>query len=171
MDKIFSPWRTEYIEGFADNKEKTGKTFIQEAIESNDDNKVLVVERRDNCIVLMNKFPYNNGHLLITPKREVADIDELTEDEYYDLNLALRDSIKIIKKIYKPHGYNVGVNVGRAGGAGLPQHLHYHIVPRWNGDTNFMSSIADLKVISVSMQRTWEQFSDAFKDLKNDGKA
>lgn len=161
---MFSPWRTKYIEGFSE--QKSDKTFIQLAIESKDDRAVWVVSRREKCFVLMNKYPYNNGHLLIAPYREVADIDDLTDEEFDDINKAIRDSIKVIKKVYSPHGYNLGVNAGEAAGAGLPQHLHYHIVPRWNGDTNFMPTLTDTKVVSVSMEDSWEKLSQAFEELE-----
>ncbi|MDC1067621.1 HIT domain-containing protein [Candidatus Kapabacteria bacterium] len=166
MKKIFSPWRSKYIESFSEEEDKSDKTFIQLAIESKNDKESLVVERRELCFVLMNKYPYNNGHLLIAPYRQVSDIDELEEDEYNNINKALMDSIKVIKSVYSPHGYNVGVNIGDAGGAGLPQHLHYHIVPRWNGDTNFISTVADIKLVSVSMEESWQKLKDAFLKIK-----
>lgn len=166
MKQMYSPWRTKYIEGFSEEKSKSDKTFIRLAIESKDDRRVWVVSRREKCFVLMNKYPYNNGHLLIAPYREVADIDDLTDSEYDDINKAIRDSIKVIKSVYSPQGYNLGVNAGEAAGAGLPQHLHYHIVPRWNGDTNFMPTLADTKVVSVSMEESWEKLSKAFKELE-----
>lgn len=166
MKKIFSPWRTQYIEGLSDSKLESSKTFLDIAIESTDDKAHWVVDRRKHCIILMNKFPYNNGHLLIAPNRKVDDIVLLDDNEYEDINNAIRDSIKVIKKIYNPDGYNLGVNAGEAAGAGLPEHLHYHIVPRWSGDTNFMPTLADVKIVSVSMEDSWEKFSKAFKELK-----
>lgn len=164
MKRIFSPWRTKYIEGFSEEKPEE-KNFIIRALESDQDKENLVLSRREYCIIMMNKYPYNNGHLLIAPNREVNEILSLNPQEYDDINHAIRDSIKVIKKIYSPHGYNLGVNAGEAAGAGLPQHLHYHIVPRWNGDTNFMATLADTKVVSVSMEDSYDKLRQAFLEL------
>ncbi len=168
MERIWSPWRSEYMDSFKEEK-NDDKSFMLQAIESSDDEKHLVVARFPLCIVIMNKYPYNNGHILIAPKREVNDIALLTEDEYNQINSVLRLAIKAIKNVYNPHGYNMGLNCGTAAGAGLPQHLHYHIVPRWNGDSNFMSSIAEVKVISEHIQKSRGFLATEFeKLLKNE---
>ena len=154
MKQLWSPWRSKYVSSIDEVNEKDDRTFIAKAIEEEDDNKNLVVTRRDHCIVIMNKYPYNNGHILICPLREISDIDQLTPEEYNDINQTLLDCIAAIKKVYNPHGYNTGVNVGEAAGAGVPKHLHYHIVPRWKGDLNFMPALSDTKVISQSIEES-----------------
>lgn len=163
MERMWSPWRSQYMDSFKESKQSK-KTFIMEAIESNNDIENLVVYRFEKCIVLMNKYPYNNGHILIAPIREVNDILLLDEDEYSDINKALKICIQAVKNVYNPHGYNMGVNSGTAAGAGVPTHLHYHIVPRWNGDSNFMPSIADIKIVSESLENSREKLN---KEIKN----
>ncbi len=162
MKQMHSPWRSKYIESFKSEKTED-KTFISHAINSCEDVENLVVARREFCIVIMNRYPYNNGHLLIAPLREVADISELKPEEFLCINNTLLVGIKIIKKVFTPHGYNVGVNIGEAAGAGVPQHLHYHIVPRWRGDSNFMPVLSDIKVISQSLEETANLLTSEFK--------
>ena len=157
MEKIWSPWRSEYINSFSKEKSMSNESkescFICDAALSNKSNENnLLIYKTNLSIVLMNKFPYNNGHLLISPINHLADITDLNKNVQNELMSLMNESVKIIKKIYKPHGYNLGLNSGIAGGAGLPGHLHFHLVPRWNGDTNFMSTIGDLKIISESIQ-------------------
>lgn len=142
------------------------KSFIISALESDDDEQNLVVARFDFCVVMMNKYPYNNGHILIAPNREVADISLLTDEEYFEINKVIKIAINAIKNVYKSHGYNLGVNAGSAAGAGLPNHLHYHIVPRWNGDSNFMPTIADVKVVSESIFKSRKLLADEFIKLR-----
>lgn len=148
-------------------EDNNNKSFIIYALEGNDDEKNLVVARFDLCIVMMNKYPYNNGHILIAPNREVSDISLLTDEEYNEINKVIRLAISVIKNVYQSHGYNLGVNAGSAAGAGLPNHLHYHIVPRWNGDSNFMPTIADVKVVSESIFKSRKLLADEFIKLRN----
>ena len=163
---MWSPWRSEYMDTFK-QEDNNNKSFIIYALEGNDDEKNLVVARFDLCIVMMNKYPYNNGHILIAPNREVSDISLLTDEEYNEINKVIRLAISVIKNVYQSHGYNLGVNAGSAAGAGLPNHLHYHIVPRWNGDSNFMPTIADVKVVSESIFKSRKLLADEFIKLRN----
>ena len=160
---MFSPWRSKYMESFKTEKSDDETTFISRAINSDNDAENLVLARFKHCIVILNKYPYNNGHILISPKREVSDISELSNEEFSDINNTLRIGIEIIKKVFSPHGYNIGVNVGEAAGAGVPRHLHYHIVPRWRGDSNFMPVISDIKVVSQSLEDSTEILTREFK--------
>lgn len=164
MERMWSPWRSEYMDSFKESK-SDNKSFIIQAIESEDNEKHLVVARFPLSIILMNKYPYNNGHILIAPKREVNDILLLSDEEYFEINRVLKIAIQAIKNVYSPHGYNLGVNSGTAAGAGLPSHLHYHIVPRWNGDSNFMPTIADVKVVSESIQKSRNLLEIEIKNL------
>ena len=164
MDRMWSPWRSQYMDSFAEAKQ-SDKTFIKEAIESKNDENNLVVFRFEKSIVLMNKYPYNNGHILIAPLREVNDILNLTDDEYFEINKVLKLCIKAVNNVYKPHGYNIGVNSGTAAGAGVASHLHYHIVPRWNGDSNFMPALADIKIVSESISHSREKLNIEIKRL------
>lgn len=157
------------MDTFKDNeKVDDDKTFILKAIESDKDEENLLVARMKHCVVIMNKYPYNNGHILIAPKREVSDIDQLSDEEYQDINDTLRIAIKVIKTVFTPHAYNVGVNVGEAAGAGVPKHLHYHIVPRWNGDLNFMPVLSDVKIISQSIEESYQLLKKEFEQIASE---
>ncbi len=113
--------------------------------------------------IVLNKFPYNNGHLLVLPLRHGGELLELSDAEYADLHLTLKKGIAAIKAVYQPNGFNIGLNHGATGGAGIPNHLHYHIVPRWSGDLNFFPLIADTKVVIETVESSYEQFLEYFK--------
>jgi ATP adenylyltransferase len=115
-----------------------------------------IVHRTEHSCVVLNKFPYNNGHLLVAPLLHLAGLDDLPEAVLFDLQLTLRTMIGVLERIMKPDGFNVGLNLGAAAGAGLPGHLHWHIVPRWNGDANFMPVVADTKVIVQSLDSLYD---------------
>ena len=129
-----------------------------------DDDKNLVLWRTEKSIVILNRFPYNNGHLLIAPARHFSDLDQADEEELLDLLKLVRESQKALSLAIKPHGFNVGMNFGRCAGAGLPGHLHIHVVPRWDGDTNFINVCSDTDVISQSLTDLLELLKQASKD-------
>jgi ATP adenylyltransferase len=129
-----------------------------------DDGKNLVLWRSICCIVLLNRFPYNNGHLLIAPIRHISDIEQACDEEMLELTKLIRESKKALSLTIKPHGFNIGMNFGRCAGAGLPDHLHIHVVPRWDGDTNFMSVCSDTDVISQSLTELLEQLKRISKE-------
>lgn len=163
MENLWSPWRSKYIEGFKEEHTKTG-CFLCDAADSdvfNDNN--LLVHRSDLSIVLMNRYPYNSGHLLIAPKQHIGDFTMLNDDLILDINMLIKCAVKILTLLYKPHGFNIGANLGRAAGAGVPEHIHYHIVPRWNGDTNFMPVLGEIKVISESLEDARNRISEQFR--------
>jgi len=135
--------------------DKTTGCFLCEAVEADDDEKALVVCRRDGCFCVMNKYPYNNGHLLIAPYAHKADLGDLTEDEMLGLMRLTRDAQSALRKQMAPHGFNLGVNLGEAAGAGLPGHFHIHIVPRWSGDTSFISVLSGTRVTPQSLEDLW----------------
>ena len=165
---MWSPWRSQYIETFKDEcVSQESSCFICDAIKNPDQDMTRhVIARRSNVIILMNKYPYNNGHLLIAPNSHISKFEELSQPEMIEIMNSINDSIRVIDSAMKPHGYNIGVNIGRNAGAGLPGHIHFHVVPRWNGDTNFMSVLSDTKVISQSMEQTQSILTNAFNDLK-----
>jgi ATP adenylyltransferase len=129
-----------------------------------DDDKNLVLWRSDRSIVVLNRFPYNNGHLLIAPARHIADLEQASDEELLELTKLVRESKKALSLAIKPHGFNVGMNFGRCGGAGLPDHLHIHIVPRWEGDTNFMNVCTDINVVSQSLTELLKQLKQISKE-------
>lgn len=168
MEILWSPWRTKYIESFTDEKNEN-LCFICEAIEKVDEAKErLVVFRTNSTIVIMNKFPYNAGHLLISPLKHTGTLENLNSEELLDLISTVRFSLKVLEVAMKPHGFNVGINIGRVAGAGLPEHIHFHVIPRWIGDTSFISVISDTKVISQSMEEIYDKLFNLFRTLKNE---
>ena len=145
---LWAPWRIGYIQGLADKNE----CFICKNVRTpQDDDKNVVLWRTKNCITVLNRFPYNNGHLLIAPARHIPDFDEANDEELLEMTKLIRDAQKALSIAIKPHGFNIGMNVGKCAGAGLPEHLHIHIVPRWNGDTNFLRTCSDTYLISQSL--------------------
>jgi ATP adenylyltransferase len=130
--------------------------FLCQCVPKEDDRERLVVERGRHAMTVLNRYPYNNGHLLVAPKRHISRLDLLDEAEQVELMTTITRMIRVLDKILSPHGYNVGLNLGTAAGAGVPGHLHWHIVPRWNGDTSFMSSIAGIRTIPQSLEALWD---------------
>jgi ATP adenylyltransferase len=150
---LWAPWRIGYIQDL----DKDSNCFICRCLKTpQDDDKNLVLWRSNHCIVILNRFPYNNGHLLIAPTRHIAGFEQASDGELLELVKLVRESQKALSVAIKPHGFNIGMNFGRCGGAGLPDHLHIHVVPRWDGDTNFMSVCSDTKVISQSLAELFE---------------
>jgi len=145
------------MERFMDRHRPTGElTGLFETIgRSDNDEEHLVVWRGERVFVLMNLFPYNNGHLLIAPYRKVARYQDLTDEERDELGEVIGRCLDWLEEALNPEGYNVGFNLGKAGGAGIPDHLHAHVVPRWSGDTNFMPTVADVKVVPQAIQETY----------------
>jgi ATP adenylyltransferase len=147
-DILWAPWRIGYIQGL----DKDNKCFICHYQQNpQNDTQNLVLWRTGSSIVLLNRFPYNNGHLLIAPVRHFAELTEASNEELLDMTKLIRESQKALSACIRPHGFNVGMNFGRCAGAGLPGHLHIHVVPRWDGDTNFVSTCSQAKVISQSL--------------------
>ncbi|MCD6564172.1 MAG: HIT domain-containing protein [Thermoproteales archaeon] len=155
MDILWSPWRMKYIEYITIHKSEG--CFICEALKTDKNEDRLVVFKGEKVIVLMNLFPYNTGHLLIAPIRHVPSIEDLSKEEITSLFLVVQTSLKMLRKALKPDAFNIGINLGRVAGAGLEEHVHVHIVPRWNGDTNFMPVLANTKVIPEALKDTYRK--------------
>jgi len=147
MEKMYSPWRSQYIESFKDKTEKKCIFCDVESLNPVDESN-LVIYKGKYCFIIMNLYPYNNGHLMIVPYRHLSDISHLTDDENLEIMKFVQGSIKALKEVMMPEGFNMGANLGKCGGAGIDQHIHFHVVPRWNGDTNFMPAIGEVKIIS-----------------------
>jgi len=156
MKRLYSPWRSAYIKTFKNEKKTKRCLFCRIAKEKND-TKNLVVWRGKTCYVLMNLFPYNAGHVLIVPYRHTASFEDLSPEEHAEAMKATARCMKALKKLSKPHGFNFGANLGRVAGAGIEHHVHFHLVPRWNGDTNFLPILSDTKLISEDMRNTWKK--------------
>ncbi len=149
-------------------EKKKGCFFCRELKEKKEKKNLILHQGRD-VFVVMNKYPYNNGHLMIVPKRHLLHLEDLNSDELKEFFELLKAAIKVLKTALKPQGFNVGMNIGTAGGAG-EDHVHLHIVPRWQGDTNFMPLIGETKVIPEYLERTYQKLHDAFMDLSRRGK-
>lgn len=155
METLHAYWRMEYIET-PKTDDSLGNPFLR-LPKIGDDKEALIIYRGQQSYLLLNKFPYNPGHLLAVPYREVADICDLEIDEMNDLMATIVKGKKITQKTFNPDGFNVGFNFGCSAGAGIPTHLHCHIVPRWVGDTNFMPVIGETKVLPEALADTWEK--------------
>ena len=159
---LWAPWRIGYITSV--DKQKDGCFLCRAVDPSSPEDEPLVLWRSDLSVVVLNRYPYNNGHMLIAPQRHIADLNESTEAEMMDLMCLTRDAKQVLTRAIDPQGFNVGINFGRCAGAGLPGHMHIHIVPRWNGDTNFVSVCSDTKVISQSLSELLIQLQETAKE-------
>lgn len=161
MKRLFSPWRSQYISSFKDENKAKGECLFCRIAGEKSDARNLVVARKSHCFVVMNRYPYNSGHLMIVPYKHVAHFGDLTKDEYADVMETTSVMIGALEKVSHPQGFNFGANLGRVAGAGIDQHIHFHLVPRWNGDTNFMPTIAEVKLISEDTKATCEELRRA----------
>ncbi len=161
MEKIWAPWRSKYILV----KDQEEGCILCNRIKQGKDTENYILHRSKACFIIMNIFPYNNGHLMVTPYKHTALFDDLKIEEGADLFATLTLSLKILKESFHPDGFNVGMNLGRVAGAGIHDHFHIHVVPRWNGDTNFMPVLTDTKILSVSLNETYKLLSEALKEL------
>lgn len=166
MKRLFSPWRSQYIASFKNEKPRKGESLFTRMLKENKDAKNLIIIRKKHCFVMMNLFPYNSGHLMIIPYKQAVDLSELTAEEYSEILQTASDMSESLKKVMGPHGFNFGANIGRAAGAGIDDHLHFHLVPRWNGDTNFMPTLGDIKVVSEDMKATYKKIKAVLKTKK-----
>jgi len=157
---LWAPWRIRYIEA-----PKPRGCFICSAAKSDNDRENYVIYRGKYAFILMNLYPYNPGHLMVATYRHIGALEELTKDELYDLMELTVFSIKLLRKALSPHGFNIGINLGSVAGAGIEDHVHIHIVPRWLGDINFMPVLADVKVIPQALEETYDKLVEAIKDI------
>jgi len=160
LDRLWSPWRSEYI---SSGDPESGKCVFCEIQELSDqDESSLVIHRASHCFIVLNRYPYTSGHLLIVPKEHVGEFDsagkEIT-DEMMDLT---KRSQAALRDIYQPDGFNVGMNLGKAAGAGIADHIHIHILPRWAGDTNFMTTVGETRVLPEDLATTYKKLREKF---------
>ncbi len=159
MDQLWAPWRLAYVAA-AKKPADQGTCFICQGLSEYEDRKNLIVLRTRLSVVLLNRFPYNNGHLLVAPLAHKGRLGELAAEEILDGMETLRRMTEALDGLIHPDGHNLGLNLGRVAGAGLPGHLHWHIVPRWLGDTNFMTVLADTRVISQSLEALYDLLTE-----------
>jgi ATP adenylyltransferase len=153
MERLWAPWRMEYI-GSAQEGEDQGCLFCEKPKEG-DDEKALILARTELSFAMLNKYPYNSGHLMIAPFRHVGEVEELENEESLDMQRLLQRCVKALKEAMQPDGFNIGMNLGRVAGAGIPDHVHWHVVPRWSGDTNFMPVVSETKVLPQGLGATF----------------
>ena len=160
MDRLWSPWRHEYVAG---GESKTGCIFC-EATRPPESNSLIVFDGR-TCYVTLNLYPYNNGHLMIVPYRHLGTFGALSVEEVTEIGVLVQRAEAALEEAYRPHGFNVGANIGRPAGAGVLEHLHVHVVPRWNGDTNFMTVVGDMRVLPENLGASAERLRPIFERL------
>jgi ATP adenylyltransferase len=154
LERLWAPWRLAYIS--TPKRPDAGECFICDGVKSDDDRSNLLVLRTPMSVVLLNHFPYNNGHLLVAPRSHKGILGDLDGPELLEVMESVRRMIPILNAVMRPDGYNIGLNLGASAGAGLVGHLHWHIVPRWNGDTNFMPVLADTKVLAQALDSLYD---------------
>jgi ATP adenylyltransferase len=161
VKQLWAPWRMAYID---QGSKESGCIFCKKVAES-DSREALVLAQTRYSVIMLNKYPYSNGHLLLAPKRHEKHLSELSGEEYGDLNETLRCSIDIVGRALNPGGINLGMNLGRCAGAGIEDHLHWHVVPRWEGDTNFMPVTAETRVIPQHLLDSYDRLRQLFANL------
>ncbi len=159
MQLLWSPWRLQYVTAGGSGD---AECFMCAALDAADDAERLILHRGERAFAILNKFPYNTGHLMVAPKRHVGELSELAPDESAELMALTTKSVEVIKAAMNPHGFNIGINLGQVAGAGLPGHIHVHVVPRWGGDTNFMPVIGETKVMPELLSDTYAKLKPGF---------
>jgi ATP adenylyltransferase len=162
MDRLWAGWRSEYIDDVT-SEDGPRRSVFKGILESGlPDEETHVVWRGPLTFVILNRFPYISGHLLVMPYREVRDLEDLTAEEHTELWSTVTDAVRAIKTAYRADGMNIGINLGTAGGAGVPDHLHVHVLPRWTADSNFITAVAETRVLPEALPVTWQKLRDAW---------
>jgi diadenosine tetraphosphate (Ap4A) HIT family hydrolase len=163
MERLWAGWRSSYVAAAGNGALAGEGSIFRRILDAGlPDEETHVVWRGETCFAILNVFPYTCGHLLVMPFREVGEIEDLTPDEATELWGAVRDAVVALKAAYSPQGVNVGLNLGEAAGAGIPSHLHVHVLPRWNADSNFMTAVAEARVLPEALGDTWRKLRDAW---------
>ena len=157
MEQIWAPWRIEYIQ-----MEKAKGCILCDKPKENNDVPNYILHRGKKNFVMLNSYPYNPGHLMVAPYRHVASLEELTDDEIHEHFEIVSRGLKVLRQAFQPGGFNIGINLGKVAGAGIDDHIHTHIVPRWPGDTNFMPVISDVRVMPEALAETYEKLKGKF---------
>jgi ATP adenylyltransferase len=165
LEHLWNGWRADYVQR-GTVRASTEKSVFSSIIESGmADDEAFIVRRGSRCFAILNAFPYSCGHVLVLPYREVGDLELLDDGERGELWLMVQQAVAVLKEEYRPHGVNVGINLGAAAGGSIAQHLHVHVVPRWGGDSNFMVSVANTKILPEALGTTWERVSRRWREV------
>ena len=164
MERIWSPWRMAYIQATKEQGDDGGCIFCDLPAEG-DDESTMILTRGELAFVIVNSFPYNPGHLMVAPLRHVGAFTSLEAAELADVDALVARSIRALEQEMEPHGYNLGMNLGRVAGAGIPDHVHWHLVPRWNGDTNFMPVVGQTRVLPELLEETYARLRPRFEGV------
>jgi ATP adenylyltransferase len=165
MERLWSPWRSEFINSVGAERPGDRSPFAIAYDEPERDEENFLLHRGSRAFIILNRYPYNAGHLLIVPVRQVADFLELDDEERHEMIDLARLGIELLKLAMSPHAFNVGMNLGRSAGAGIENHVHLHVVPRWNGDTNFMPLFAETRVMPEHLRATWKKLHARFQRM------
>jgi len=165
LEHLWNGWRAEYVQ--RDSKKMNGsKSIFTQILESDlSDEESYIVHRGAACFVILNAFPYSPGHMLVLPYREVGELELLSDEEREEIWLLVKDAVRVLKAEYSPQGVNVGINMGASAGGSVSQHLHVHVLPRWGGDTNFMVTVANTKILPESLQVSAERLRARFVEM------
>jgi ATP adenylyltransferase len=169
MKKLHSPWRSLYIATFKNEKPRKGESLFTRILRQKKDEQNLVIVRKEHCFVMMNLYPYNSGHVMVVPNVQTRSMSGLSAEALLEIMQTTVEMTEVLNDVLKPHGFNFGANIGRVAGAGIDDHIHFHIVPRWNGDTNFMPTIGDIKVVSDDMKATYKKIVARIRKKRTKG--
>ena len=158
MNHLWSPWRGAYV----DQSDKPEGCIFCNALKEEDGPHNLIITRSERGFVILNRFPYTSGHLMVVPKAHLPSLEDLDQPTTYELADLSQTALRVLRRVYSPDGFNLGVNIGRAAGAGVADHVHIHIVPRWTGDANFMTTLSETRVLPETLETTYEKVKTAW---------
>jgi ATP adenylyltransferase len=165
LERLWACWRSSYVKEYkGDRPDDDEGCVLCRVLNHGDDREAYVVRRGERCAVVLNAYPYGSGHLMVLPTRHAGQLEELDADELAELWATVTDGVRAVKQAYDPGGVNVGANLGPAAGAGVPGHLHVHVLPRWRGDTNFMSTVAETRVLPEPLDVTYDKVKNAWPE-------
>ena len=166
METLWTPWRSTYLK----TKGESGSCIFCKAAAGDKDEESLVVHRAEHCFVILNRYPYTSGHVMIAPYAHVSRLTAIPDAAAFEMMHLMRQAQAVIERTYQPGGLNLGMNLGEAAGAGIEQHIHMHVLPRWRGDANFMTSIGEVRVIPEDLDVTYQRIRSAFQELRDEAK-